>query len=43
VPGEIEWEKRADALKNGIPLPEQVLADLNNVGQQLGLDTRLLE
>jgi ureidoglycolate dehydrogenase (NAD+) len=43
VPGEIEWEKRADALKNGIPLPEQVLADLNNVGQQLGLDTHLLE
>jgi ureidoglycolate dehydrogenase (NAD+) len=43
VPGEMEWEKRADALKNGIPLPEQVLADLNNVGQQLGLETQLLE
>ncbi len=43
VPGEIEWEKRGDALKNGIPLPDLVLADLNSIGKQLGLDTHLLE
>jgi ureidoglycolate dehydrogenase (NAD+) len=43
APGEIEWEKREDALKNGIPLPEQVLADLERVGEQLGLDPQLLQ
>jgi LDH2 family malate/lactate/ureidoglycolate dehydrogenase len=43
VPGEIEWEKREDALKNGIPLPDQILASLHRVGNHLGLDTQLLE
>jgi ureidoglycolate dehydrogenase (NAD+) len=43
VPGEIEWGKREDALKNGIQLPEQVLASLHRVGHELGLDTQLLE
>jgi ureidoglycolate dehydrogenase (NAD+) len=43
VPGEIEWEKREDALKNGISLPEQIFASLHRVGKQLGLDTQLLE
>jgi LDH2 family malate/lactate/ureidoglycolate dehydrogenase len=43
APGEMEWEKRKDALKNGIPLPEPVFADLDRVGKQLGLDTHLLE
>jgi LDH2 family malate/lactate/ureidoglycolate dehydrogenase len=43
VPGEIEWGKREDALKNGIPLPEQILTSLYRVGNQLGVDTQLLE
>jgi LDH2 family malate/lactate/ureidoglycolate dehydrogenase len=43
VPGEIEWGKREDALKNGIPLPDQILASLTGLGEQLGLDTQLLE
>lgn len=43
APGEIEWEKQEDALKNGIALPEQILADLERVGNQLGLDTQLLQ
>jgi LDH2 family malate/lactate/ureidoglycolate dehydrogenase len=43
VPGEIEWEKRADALANGIPLPEQVFAALSRVGQQVGVPTSLLD
>jgi len=43
VPGEIEWEKRADALANGIPLPEPVFAALYSTGQRLGLDTSLLD
>jgi ureidoglycolate dehydrogenase (NAD+) len=43
VPGEIEWEKRADALVNGIPLPELVFASLYRTGQQLGIPTDLLD
>jgi LDH2 family malate/lactate/ureidoglycolate dehydrogenase len=43
VPGELEWGKREDALKNGIPLPNQIIASLNGLGKQLGLDTQLLE
>ena len=42
VPGEMEWEKREDALKNGIALPENVVATLRRAGQQLGMDTQLL-
>jgi ureidoglycolate dehydrogenase (NAD+) len=43
VPGEIEWGKRADALVNGIPLPELVFASLYRAGQQLGILTDLLD
>ena len=43
VPGEIEWEKREDALRNGIPLPESIFATLILAGRQLGLDTGLLD
>jgi ureidoglycolate dehydrogenase (NAD+) len=43
LPGEIEWERREDALKNGIPLPEPVLASLHTAARDLGLDTGLLE
>ncbi len=43
LPGEIEWERREDALKNGIPLPEVVLASLYGAAQDAGLDTRLLD
>jgi LDH2 family malate/lactate/ureidoglycolate dehydrogenase len=43
LPGEIEWERREDALKNGIPLPEFVLASLHGAAQDLGLDPGLLD
>ncbi len=43
VPGEIEWGKREDALKHGIELPQPILSSLHRLGQQLGLDTQLLE
>jgi LDH2 family malate/lactate/ureidoglycolate dehydrogenase len=43
APGEMEWERRKDFLENGIPLPEQVFADLDHVGKQLGLDAHLLD
>ena len=42
APGEIEWERRQDALKHGIPLPEPVLGDLLQIREQLGLNTQLL-
>ena len=43
LPGEIEWEHREDALKNGIPLPARVLASLYGATEDLGLDTALLQ
>jgi ureidoglycolate dehydrogenase (NAD+) len=33
LPGEMEWERRADALTNGIPLPADVIANLNGVAE----------
>jgi LDH2 family malate/lactate/ureidoglycolate dehydrogenase len=42
VPGEVEWEKREDALKNGIPFPETILSTLATVAQDLGIDTSFL-
>ncbi len=43
LPGEMEWDRRKDALKNGIPLPDFVLASLHGAAQDFGLDTGLLE
>jgi ureidoglycolate dehydrogenase (NAD+) len=33
MPGEMEWDRRDDALANGIPLPEDVLANLRSVAE----------
>jgi ureidoglycolate dehydrogenase (NAD+) len=33
LPGEMEWGRRADALANGIPLPPDVIANLNGVAE----------
>jgi ureidoglycolate dehydrogenase (NAD+) len=43
LPGEIEWERREDALKNGIALPAHVLASLHGVAKDLALDSSLLQ
>jgi ureidoglycolate dehydrogenase (NAD+) len=43
LPGEIEWERREDALRNGILLPEPVLASLHCAAQDIGLEPGLLE
>jgi ureidoglycolate dehydrogenase (NAD+) len=43
LPGEIEWERREDALRNGIALPAHVLASLHGVAKDLGLDSSLLQ
>jgi LDH2 family malate/lactate/ureidoglycolate dehydrogenase len=40
LPGEIEWEKREKALKQGIILPEDVLANLLTLANDEGLDFR---
>jgi LDH2 family malate/lactate/ureidoglycolate dehydrogenase len=37
LPGEMEWDRRDDALVNGIPLPDDVLVYLNNMAQDWGL------
>jgi LDH2 family malate/lactate/ureidoglycolate dehydrogenase len=38
LPGEMEWERRTDALANGIPLPPDVLASLQGLAQDVGLE-----
>ncbi|WP_256366818.1 Ldh family oxidoreductase [Acidobacterium sp. S8] len=43
VPGEIEWERREDCLRNGIPLPAAVLASLYRAGEERGVDPNLLD
>lgn len=42
LPGEIEWERREEALKIGIALPELVLQSLHQAGEETGADIRLL-
>jgi len=37
LPGEIEWEKRADALAHGIALPDDVVAKLRDVAKKVGV------
>lgn len=37
VPGEIEWEKRREALAHGIALPADALASLRGLAEDLGL------
>ena len=37
VPGEMEWERREEALVAGIPLPPDVAASLRGLGEDLGL------
>jgi LDH2 family malate/lactate/ureidoglycolate dehydrogenase len=38
LPGEMEWLKREEALEKGIALPEDVVASLRGLGEDLGLD-----
>jgi len=37
VPGEIEWQKRGEALAHGIALPADVLASLRGLAEDLGM------
>ena len=38
LPGEMEWDRRDDALANGIPLPEDVLVYLRGMAEDWGLE-----
>jgi len=38
LPGEMEWERRARALREGIEMPEDVLAVLRQLAGEVGLD-----
>jgi ureidoglycolate dehydrogenase (NAD+) len=38
LPGEMEWEKRAQALATGIPLPDYVMMNLAGLAEDVGLD-----
>ncbi|MHB0856294.1 MAG: Ldh family oxidoreductase [Anaerolineae bacterium] len=38
LPGEMEWERRQRALQQGIALPDDVVANLRVVAQDVGLD-----
>lgn len=38
LPGEMEWERRAEAVERGMLLPEDVIANLSAVAQDLGMD-----
>jgi ureidoglycolate dehydrogenase (NAD+) len=37
LPGEMEWQRRREALAGGIPLPEDVLMSLRGLAQDLGI------
>jgi len=38
LPGEMEWERRDKALREGIRMPEEVLRSLAGLAQDVGLD-----
>ncbi|MCL5096506.1 MAG: Ldh family oxidoreductase [Candidatus Omnitrophica bacterium] len=42
LPGEMEWERREDALAHGIPLPQDVAANLVGVAEDIGMGLELL-
>ena len=39
LPGEMEWQRRREALARGIPLPEDVLRSLRGLAKHLGIET----
>lgn len=42
LPGEMEWERRDEALAVGMLLPEDVIASLSGLAEEMGLDLRAL-
>jgi LDH2 family malate/lactate/ureidoglycolate dehydrogenase len=42
MPGEMEWQNRQEALAQGIPLPDDVLASLRSLAEELDLKAQWL-
>jgi ureidoglycolate dehydrogenase (NAD+) len=42
LPGEMEWERREQAMVEGIPLPDDVVASLTEMARDAGLDIQSL-
>jgi LDH2 family malate/lactate/ureidoglycolate dehydrogenase len=42
VPGEMEWQKRREALARGVPLPDDARASLRGLAEELGLKADFL-
>ena len=40
LPGEIEWERYRDAVRNGINLPADVVESLQGLAEDLGLNIK---
>jgi len=43
LPGEMEWERREAALRNGMELPPDVIASLVGLAEDWELDARWLQ
>ena len=41
LPGEIEWERRKQSLERGIVLPEDVRTSVEELSQELGLESKM--
>ena len=41
IPGEIEFEKKENYLKDGIPFPPATLVQLEQYGEEIGVTTKL--
>ncbi len=41
LPGEMEWERRELALKQGMQLPDHVIGSLTEIAQEWGLESEL--
>ena len=42
LPGEMEWERRAEALGRGMLLPDDVVASLTGLAEDVGMEIRSL-
>jgi ureidoglycolate dehydrogenase (NAD+) len=43
LPGEMEWERRAQALEHGMLLPEHVMMSLSGLAEDVGMDIKEIE
>jgi LDH2 family malate/lactate/ureidoglycolate dehydrogenase len=41
LPGEMEWQKRRNAMVEGIPLPKEVLESLRGLAEEVGMTVQI--